>query len=312
MDFFDILLDRQTPLFHPGDLIVGKIVISLSKKVKVNKIKILLNGIANVGWLEDKTSRNDTKYVHANKNYIHLDLILIENKSMEAGRHKFPFSIKLPDTLPSSFQDNHGSISYSLKALFDIPWNFEKSTKKDLTIYSNVDLNSFVGLAEPKTVSVRRSSGFELFENNNIRITLAVDKTGFAPGEPVIFTATIQNETSKDLKHIKMNLVQNCKFNIDNESKEIQKKISTIEYANHVAKKSTQKWLCSNWILPQTCPSSVDEFDLVKISYNLELKMTASIGFKKWKEKMFCYLFSTKVSLAKISWNTWMNFGCEN
>lgn len=283
MDSFGLLLDRSNSLYYPGEFLTGKIVVKLNKKVRINKIKILLNGIGNFGWLENQASSDDTKYVHSNKNYIYLSLVLLEKKSIDAGSHQFPFSIKLPDHLPSSIQTNYGSIDYSLKAILDLPWCLKKCIQKELLIYSNVDLNCFYGL---KTLSVCKNSKFSFLNDNNIQAHLTVMKPGFVPGEPIIFSTFIKNQTSHSLKNAKINLIQNCKFCIDNQSKEIKKKISTIDYGKCIEKNSVLRWTCSEWILPQTCPSSIDQSDLAQISYELELKLEKWLYFKNKKIKI--------------------------
>ena len=271
MDLFEILLDKKNEIYNAGDLLVGKIKVNLNKRVEINKIKIVLNGIVNISWLQNRTSLDYTKYIYLNNNCIHLGLALLEKKILEAGDYEFPFSIKLPDNLPSSFKSNCGSINYSLKAVLDLPWNLAKTIRKELTIYSNVDMKN--GQEYLNSASMYKNSKFFFFNNNNIQTTVKINKTEFFAGEPINFCAFFQNKSSKDIKNIKMNLIQNCKLNVDNDSKVIHKKISSIECDKFTEKYSDHKWICSNWILPQTCPSSIDEFDLIHISYDLELNV---------------------------------------
>lgn len=274
MDLFEILLDRQNGLYNAGDFLVGRIKVNINKKVQINKMKILLNGIVKISWLQNRTSLDYTKYIYLNKNCIHLELVLLEKKILEAGDHELPFSIKLPDDLRSSFQSNYGSINYSLKAVLDLRWNLAKTIRKELTIFSKADMkNSNNELGFLNSVLMCKNSKFLFFNSKNIQTTVKINKTAFVPGEPINFNAIIKNQSSQDIKCVKMNLIQNCKLNVDNESKVIHKKISSIECEKLIEKNSDHKWICSNWILPQICPSTNGENDFIQINYDLEFKL---------------------------------------
>jgi hypothetical protein len=60
---------------------------------------------------------------------------------LPAGEHSFPFSMMLPNHLPSSFEGEYGYVRYTVKATLDRPWKFDHEVKAAFTVLSHLDLN---------------------------------------------------------------------------------------------------------------------------------------------------------------------------
>lgn len=288
IDYFDILFDKQHPVYCPGELLTGKVLLNISDRLRINSLRLSVKGDAKVNLLKDKGSNEETiqaHHVHASENYFHLDLAIL-NKEIEfinVGNHEYPFSIKLSDNLPSSFQHENGKIQYSIKAHIDIPWAFDKEVKKHFVIMAIVDLNENPGLNELKTVAEDKYLGFGLFKSKPIKVTFTLEKTGFISGESVVYTANIQNETNKEIAYIKVILVQNCKFTVKDESVTHSRKICQVEYGKRIGSKSAERWTFSNFVIPQVCPTSNGECALIDVSYELMLKFDTT-GLSKSKK----------------------------
>ena len=276
IDYFDIVFDKQNPIYFPGEFLSGKVILKLSDKLKINSLRLLLKGDAKVNLLKDQMSNDDSKphHAHDSENYFHLDLAILDKETeiIQIGNHEYPFSIKLSDNLPSTFQHENGKIQYSVKALIDIPWAFDKEVKKYFVIMSQVDLNEFPGLNELKTIAEDKYLGFGLFKSKPIKVTFTLEKTGFVPGENMVFTASIQNETSRDILDIKVIFVQNCKFTIKDESVTYSRKMCKTDFCKQVGAKSSERWTSSSLIIPQVCPTSNGTCSLIDVSYELMLK----------------------------------------
>ena len=58
-----------------------------------------------------------------------------------SGQHRYPFSISLGDTLPSSFEGRRGYVRYFCKATIDRPWKFDEHIKRAFTVIHHLNLN---------------------------------------------------------------------------------------------------------------------------------------------------------------------------
>lgn len=61
---------------------------------------------------------------------------------LKPDNYSYPFSFQLAKDLPSSYEAQIGRVRYTLKAHIDIPWAFDKYTKRTITVVSALDLNT--------------------------------------------------------------------------------------------------------------------------------------------------------------------------
>nr|XP_013811550.1 PREDICTED: arrestin domain-containing protein 2 [Apteryx mantelli mantelli] len=77
---------------------------------------------------------------------IHLKSVLLADNGevtvLPAGRHEFPFTFQLPETLATSFEGKHGSVRYWVKAKLHRPWSAVKKAKKEFTVIEPIDINT--------------------------------------------------------------------------------------------------------------------------------------------------------------------------
>jgi hypothetical protein len=60
---------------------------------------------------------------------------------LPAGEHSFPFSMILPDDLPSSFEGQYGYVRYTVQAILDPLLKDDHEVQADLTVLLLLDLN---------------------------------------------------------------------------------------------------------------------------------------------------------------------------
>ena len=58
-DFY-IEFEKLIPAYFPGEIVNGKLVISLTNEKKMAKIKVFCNGVGYVHWTESKTVSDGT------------------------------------------------------------------------------------------------------------------------------------------------------------------------------------------------------------------------------------------------------------
>jgi hypothetical protein len=66
---------------------------------------------------------------------------------MQPGEYSFQFSYQLPANIPTSFENDHGHVRYTAKAVIDRPWKFDHETKAGFTVIYILDLNADPSLA---------------------------------------------------------------------------------------------------------------------------------------------------------------------
>lgn len=66
---------------------------------------------------------------------------------LKEGEHVYPFSVSLPDHLPSTFEDEYGHIQYVAKAVIKIPWDMKKGKEITFEVISSLNLNDEPSLA---------------------------------------------------------------------------------------------------------------------------------------------------------------------
>ena len=74
--------------------------------------------------------------------------------------------------LPSSFEHDIGQIRYTLTGTINIPWSFDKHTRKSFTVINHVDLNKFnpilrqpIEVSESKIIFLSNKSPINGFLN---------------------------------------------------------------------------------------------------------------------------------------------------
>ncbi len=50
VDFFSIAFQKQNPIFFGGEAVVGTVNIQVKERFKINGVKLIINGSAQVYW----------------------------------------------------------------------------------------------------------------------------------------------------------------------------------------------------------------------------------------------------------------------
>lgn len=61
--------------------------------------------------------------------------------NLKEGEHVYPFRFTLPDNLPSTFEDEYGSIQYIAKVVINIPWDMKQGKEIVFEVISPLNLN---------------------------------------------------------------------------------------------------------------------------------------------------------------------------
>ena len=93
-------------------------------------------------------------------------------------------------------------------------------------------------------------------------------------GESILFNVDIENQSRRDLKDMKIKLVQRLKLKSTRKTKTFFRVVSVVHYPKSVPGKTNEKWN-SNLVIPSVCASS-NGVSLIDINYLLIFNFAAS------------------------------------
>ncbi|RWS09728.1 hypothetical protein B4U79_17671 [Dinothrombium tinctorium] len=129
---------RSDPVYTPGDVVEGYCVVHCKGRLKIDSIEAKFFGRA-------KANTNAYKdYQTQELVYFNEDQVVYEPNFdgeqglLKDGFHKFKFSFRLPENIPSTFIHYHGYIKYSVKATIIKPM-INQHVERFFTVYSPLD-----------------------------------------------------------------------------------------------------------------------------------------------------------------------------
>ncbi|KAK3848390.1 MAG: hypothetical protein J3R72DRAFT_1428 [Linnemannia gamsii] len=121
---FDIEHSSQSPSSSPSTgttLLRGNLILTLSKPTKVTSLAISLNGATHIAFL------GPGKRAHSSRHFFRTQQFLIEPRAnselytlLAKDTVSYPFSIELPNHLPSSISTPHGGTVYRMTAVLTL------------------------------------------------------------------------------------------------------------------------------------------------------------------------------------------------
>ncbi|XP_072381137.1 arrestin domain-containing protein 4-like isoform X1 [Diabrotica undecimpunctata] len=129
-----IVLDAPG-ILSPGSTMYGRVVCTFSSNTYIKEIRCKLRGTETTSVRHGKST-----YVGSNR-FLDLRLRLLGESSLQSGVYEYPFYFPLPAGIPSSFEGEWGSITYTLKAVVDMPLAFNYKDKFTLTVTVPIDFN---------------------------------------------------------------------------------------------------------------------------------------------------------------------------
>ncbi|KAK7115753.1 arrestin domain-containing protein 3-like [Littorina saxatilis] len=204
---FEIILADNKSVYHPGERVLGQVIVELKGDMKMRSLRIFMRGVAKVHWTESRSTGSRlgsyTEHFNAEVEYFFKRQVLFGGEisdgrdTLTEGRHEFNFSFELPmGGISTSFEGKHGSIRYWLKAEMDKPWSFNHKTKKAFTVISPIDINRPEYQTQVES-SVEKTLCCWLCTSGPISITSRTDRRGYCPGESTAISAEFDNHSSR-------------------------------------------------------------------------------------------------------------------
>uniref|UniRef100_A0A8D0BP17 Arrestin domain containing 2 n=1 Tax=Salvator merianae TaxID=96440 RepID=A0A8D0BP17_SALMN len=192
--------------FAPGERVCGRVELEASGAARLSALEVSAHGCAKVHWSESRSAGSSTAYTQSygdRVDFLALRLVLLappaedggEALVLQAGRHEFPFSFQLPETLATSFEGKHGSVRYWVKAKLRRPWAMVRKAKTEFTVITPIDINTPALLA-PQAGTKEKLVRAWYCNRGQVSVSAKIDRKGYTPGEVIPIFAEIDNCTT--------------------------------------------------------------------------------------------------------------------
>ncbi|KAM4709175.1 arrestin domain-containing protein 2 isoform 2-T2 [Discoglossus pictus] len=260
-------------VYTPGELVTGQVVLELCKELRVTALEVCARGLATVHWLETRSIGMNTVYSDftAYETYLRRRQHLIRDNGtltvLPAGRHEFPFTFQLPETLVTSFEGKHGNVRYWVKAKLHRPWSTVKKTKKEFTVIEPIDINT-PDLLAPQAGTKEKTAHAWYCNLGQVSVTAKIDRKGYTPGEVIPIFAEIDNCTSRTVMP-KAAIIQSQTFIARGTMKQKKAVVATLA-GDSVLPGKRESWHGRALKIPPLGPS-IMQCRIIRVEYSLKV-----------------------------------------
>ncbi|XP_067263934.1 arrestin domain-containing protein 3-like isoform X2 [Chanodichthys erythropterus] len=281
---------NESNTFTSGDIVEGRVVLEVTKEIKVDSFFVKLKGDANVRWTEgsgdDETTYRDLERYFKIKQYFiqesskkgqsEKNTTLVSGETygsvVTPGSHVFPFRFQLPQqNMPPSFNGIHGSVKYVMTVKLKRPWKSSSTTCTELTFLPRND-GTNDHLLQP--LSGTEDKKMKLFGSGKMSMTVTTDKTGYMQGETIRVSVDVDNSSSRDIK-LKYSLKQKQTFIAERRTK-IRFKDIVKETKDCIPSGEKTKFIV-DMNLPRDLTVTIENCRIIKVQY--ELKVSLDVSF---------------------------------
>ncbi|KAK9871078.1 hypothetical protein WA026_011360 [Henosepilachna vigintioctopunctata] len=188
----------------PGSFLEGNLKCVFKKNASVKTVKIRFFGteFANVKLTNEVLFNMDNDVCYA-------ETVLVNESSVPEGVNTYPFKLKIPQHIPSSYISEYGGIRYILEG--SIMMSNSKITKicKSIEIFSPIDLKSFDdSLNKKETFSSEKELMGLCGVGGLVTTKINVDRRIFLCGDVINLNAVIHNLSGITVRKINAYLMK--------------------------------------------------------------------------------------------------------
>ncbi|CAG9817415.1 unnamed protein product [Phaedon cochleariae] len=217
-----VWLDNYAGQYYPGSQIQGKVILNFNSQTTLRSVKIRLACREHTEWMGEESyldpltnERRDRQVLlQGDNDAFATELILYGGQTgttaLSAGQHIYPFNVTLPFDIPGTFNCEHGSVSYLLKAVVDRPMAFDYEDEIIFLVTALVDLNMLQKpeLLESTSYSDDKTLCCWCCAEGPISIDVELPKRTQIPGETVNITARLTNMSNTNIEGVELKLKQ--------------------------------------------------------------------------------------------------------
>lgn len=318
---FEIKLESSEATYKPGETINGSVDFNLNQEIEIKSVRVQFNGATNVHWAAEILVKNEPKpstpqpsssisgessedqsksssnsewqkktvvNYDAAEEWFNSSFVLLTNQAgstLSKGSHSFKFQFILPQNIPASFQHSVGSVSYSIEAFID-NWNETQKIQRSFLVNHFFDLNTDQTLSIAYGNTAKKEFCCDILQcrNEPVIANFSVEKSGYIPGQTLIFNVSIDNKSSRAITTTSVTLYKNIIFRALDESqsnkanKTVKLEIASIKLPREIASRDKDKWQNQSLPIPINCIPSMQHSKIIKTNYELVLRFGAG-GF---------------------------------
>eukprot|EP00105_Crassostrea_gigas_P011463 XP_011427140.1 PREDICTED: arrestin domain-containing protein 3-like [Crassostrea gigas] len=205
---------QQRRLYFPGQTVSGTFSFRVTETFTVNSVVMKCKGKTHVEWT-DTDSKGHDKEIDVDEMQLEDVQYLIGSEydknfsqDLYVGEHRHEFSFKLPENLPTSYENKHAYVRYYLKAKFYRPeWTkTDYEFKEHFTVIGLIDLNGDRRAMQPVNSTDTDTVGCCCCAEGPIVSEVKLERTCYVPGEFINIRALIDNKTSKKMSGSRVEL----------------------------------------------------------------------------------------------------------
>ena len=276
---FAIVLERNQKKYTQGDTIRGNVVVNVREKKKFRSITLTVKGEARLRWDKKECSGDPDPGAFSRDRFTaketYLDCLIYlaggdgSTQELQPGNYGFPFSIQLPYLpLPSSFNYMHGSVKYWLEGHMDRPWRTNHRDKLEFTVIECVTLRREQIANRP--LAVRQQANLCCFPctSGPIILTATTDRQGYCPGESILVTAQLENNSHAAVRMMIATLKRKVEFYAQGSTRSIEENVTQMKTPNGIAAGQSFEWNV-HLPIPGICIPTTNTNRLFKVEYTL-------------------------------------------
>lgn len=287
-----VFIKTEKPAYVQGETVNGFICLSLVSEIDAKSIVLKCTGYQKVKWTEKRVryvpdgqggSRAETtiEVFDAKSDFFRAKVKVFETKTrIPAGNWSYPFSYKLPDSLPGVFNEHGGGSSYSgvenyeakilykVKAMVDVAGHFSPDLKAREHLVVNEKLDKAL---KPVEMTEKRNVMFCCCVNKGTcELKAYFDANAYAPGQQANIYVECDNDSTVDIDNIVVILYRTIEFR-DGKGHFMRHQSKLQEYKfKGVKAKSKEKQNTPIQLNTSLTPST--QSSLIKCSYQLNVE----------------------------------------
>jgi len=197
LEAFSIVLDQPNAVYSGGQLILGRVLLSLNEPLKMRE------------------NASGDKEMHP------------------AGSYIYPFLFPLPSALPSSFAQDCGSVHYSIKGTIDRPWRLDYTCETPFTVRAIMGNNpaltaKWLACQRKKQVEKQKTVCCFCCASGTISATMVLDRTGYEPGDVIFISGRVENDSRRRIAHTEFTLTQHVTYRCKAYTTSRSRKVATL------------------------------------------------------------------------------------
>uniref|UniRef100_A0A8C5XG42 Arrestin domain containing 5 n=2 Tax=Microcebus murinus TaxID=30608 RepID=A0A8C5XG42_MICMU len=255
-------------VYLAGSSINGQVILSLNSTLVNPIVKVELVGRGYVEWNEeigasrdysrDVICNNKADYVHKTKTFP------VQDNWLSAGSHTFDFNFNLPPKLPSTFASKIGNVFYFVQASCMGREHILAKKRTYLLVQGVSNLRRETLFQNPLCVEAKKTVSYNCCSRGTILLRIQMESNVFTPGDRVVFTSEIANQTGKCIRAVIFALYARVQYEGFTPGAERRLRADSCE------------------LLRQEANTQITPFDTTKIVSSFNLPLVLSVNDNTW------------------------------